>query len=324
ASPYPSMGIECQTCHMSPDSVTTHFVKPEKGGLIRDPLTIPSHLQPGSRDPNILANAVTMNVSTEQYQDSLKVIVAVYNDKTGHHVPTGRPSRNMILLVEAKDASSVSLPFVTGETVPWWGGNGDSKDGDFAGKPGKGFAKILEDFEGYAPSPAWRPSRILSDNRIGAFEADTSYYYFKLPPEKQNIQISAKLMYRRFFKEWMDEKNFDISDITMEDESIEIITNPVTSVESASKKPDSYRLYQNYPNPFNAATTFQFQLPEPQYVQINLFSIDGQMIKTVVSDSFNRGIHTLQFNLSGYSSGVYLYQLKAGNFSAYNKLLFIR
>ncbi|MFC1552381.1 T9SS type A sorting domain-containing protein [Candidatus Latescibacterota bacterium] len=324
ASPYPSMGIECQTCHMSPDRETTHFVKPEKGGIKRDPLTIPSHLQPGSRDPNILANSVTMNVSAEQYQDSLKVIVTVKNDKTGHHVPTGRPSRNMILLVEAKDSTSMPLTFINGDTVPWWGGKGDSKNGNFAGKPGKGFAKILEDFEGHAPSPAWRPSSILSDNRIAAFETDTSYYNFKIPSEIQSINISAKLVYRRFFKEWMDEKKFDIADITMEDESIEFTSNPVSSVESVSSKPVSYWLGQNYPNPFNALTTIQFHLPEPQNVQIILYSIDGQKISTVVNDFYERGTHSIQYDFSSFSSGVYLYHLRAGKFGAHKKLLFIR
>ena len=324
ASPYPSMGIECQTCHMFPDSVTTHFAKPEAGGLYRDPLTIPSHLQPGSRDPDILENSVTMNVSAVQYQDSLKVMVTVYNDKTGHHVPTGRPSRNMILLVEAKDTTSTPLPYLDGETVPWWGGRGDSNDGNFAGRTGKGFAKILEDFDGHAPSPAWRPSRILSDNRIAAFVADTSYYCFRIPQNIQRINISATLIFRRFFKEWMDEKKFDIPDITMENESIEFSANPVTSIESVSTRPDSYWLGQNYPNPFNASTTIQFHLPESQHVYINLYSIDGQKISTIINDSFENGTHTLQFDLSKCSSGVYLYQLRAGKFRTYKKLLFIQ
>lgn len=227
ASPYPEMGIECQTCHMAPDGITTNFA-PGKGGLERDPLTIPSHLQPGSRDPDILANSVTMQVTAQQSGDSIEVRATIYNDQTGHHVPTGRPSRNMILLVEAKTRVS-SLQYLGNEKVPDWGGIGDPADGNYAGLPGKGYAKILEDFEELSPAPSWRPTRILSDNRIAAFEADTSYFYFEAPGDSTEILISGKLLYRRFFKATMDEKLFNIPDIEMEHEEIKLEVVPVAA-----------------------------------------------------------------------------------------------
>jgi hypothetical protein len=222
-SPYPAMDIQCQTCHMAPDGITTNFA-PGKGGLERNPVSIPSHLQPGSRDIEILRNALIMTLKAEQIADSIKVMVSLFNDRTGHHVPTGQPSRNMILLVECTDDKGNELKFLEGERVPWWGGTGGVSEGNYSGLPGKGFAKVLEDYNGNAPSPSWRPSRIQSDNRIAAFDTDSSLYFFKAPRQSTLVKIKAMLLYRRFFKQTVDEKLFDIDDIMMEYDSVQLCT----------------------------------------------------------------------------------------------------
>ena len=85
---------------------------------------------------------------------------------------------------------------------------------------------MLEDVNGVSPAPSWRPSRILSDNRIAAFEADTSSYAFRIPGKITRVSLSARLLYRRFFKEWMDTKGFNIPDILMESDTLTIDTDP--------------------------------------------------------------------------------------------------
>lgn len=220
-SPYPEKGIQCQTCHMAPDGVTTNFA-PGKGGQERNPLSIPTHLHPGSRDQKILANALTMNFSVEQKHDSIKVMVSLYNNNAGHHIPTDSPSRNMILLINAVNEHGETLELLKGETVPSWGGNGSASKGNYGGLPGKGFAKVLKDSDGRAPAPDWRAAGILSDNRIAAFYTDKSYYYFKAPKESSQIKVKAKLIYRRFFKETMKEKGFALTDIIMKADSMNI------------------------------------------------------------------------------------------------------
>ncbi len=324
ASPYPSMGIDCQTCHMFPDSVTTHFALPEKGGLERAPLTIPSHLQPGSRDPKILANSVSMKLDAVQVHDSIKVMVTIYNDKTGHHVPTGRPSRNMLLLLTAITSAGDTVDLIEGERVPHWGGVGKSSDGNYAGSPGKGFAKVLEDFDEISPAPSWRPTRILSDNRIVAFAADTSFYYFETPLEPQEITIFAKLNYRRFFKPWMDEKGFDIPDIEMESDSIKIMATPVFVEDRNISLPKSYWLGQNYPNPFNPNTVIKFRVNEPTHVLLKVYDTLGRAVLTIVDQEYPNGIHQVAFDASGLASGVYFYKIKMGNFRDVKKALFLK
>jgi Cytochrome c554 and c-prime len=219
-SPYPSRGIQCQKCHMAPDGVTTNFA-PGKGGLERDPSTIPSHGFPGSHDPRFLSQALTMNYTVGVKSDSIKVTVTLYNNKTGHHIPTGSPSRNMILLVDATDENGEALEYLGENRVPWWGGTGRDSGEVYAGHPGRGFAKILQDSEGHAPAPDWKAAGILSDNRIPASGKDISYYYFRAPAHFSKVKVRTKLVYRRFFKETMLEKGFVINDVIMKADSMD-------------------------------------------------------------------------------------------------------
>lgn len=116
-SPYPAQGIECQTCHMAPTGVD-YFVFPEKGGLIRDPALIASHLQPGAADEKLLQNTVTMMLSARQVVNLVSVTVTITNTDAGHHVPTDFPGRHMILAVTATDEQGQALSQRSGSTVP--------------------------------------------------------------------------------------------------------------------------------------------------------------------------------------------------------------
>jgi hypothetical protein len=145
------------------------------------------------------------------------VSVKIINDKTGHHVPTDSPLRQMILLVKALDADGKTLKFLDGPTVPEWGGVGDPDKGYYAGLPGKGFAKILmEMWTGISPSGAyWNPTKIVSDNRLAAFASDVSAYEFEMPSNGQ-VKIEAMLVFRRAFKQLMDQKSWQVADIIMQ------------------------------------------------------------------------------------------------------------
>jgi len=72
---------------------------------------------------------------------------------------------------------------------------------------------------------------------------------------------------------------------------------------------ESFTLQQNYPNPFNPTTTISYQLKTKSNVQLTIFDIAGREIKTLVNKSQNTGSHTVDFNASGLSSGIYIYKL---------------
>jgi hypothetical protein len=221
-SPYsdPETGQTCQDCHMPPLG-GTRFARPDQGGLARRPETIFSHRMPGALDAELLQNAVTLRADADRHGDQLIVRVEILNERTGHHVPTDSPLRQMILLVEARDESGELLAQMAGPTVPAWGGVGDPEAGYYAGLPGQGYAKILvEIWTRISPTGAyWNPTRVASDTRLAALEGDTTTYAFAIPKESSpsKMDIRVRLVFRRAFKELADQKGWDVPDILMEE-----------------------------------------------------------------------------------------------------------
>jgi hypothetical protein len=200
-----------------------HFVRLDAGGTLRDPQTIFSHLMPGASDVELLQNAVTMTADAKIKNDRLVVEVNITNDKTGHHVPTDSPLRQMILLVDVVDENGQTLPLLEGERIPEWGGVGDPGLGYFAGLPGKGYAKILmEMWTELEPTGSyWNPTQIVNDNRLAAFESDSSTYVFAAP-DNGEARVKITLLFRRAFKDLMDQKGWEVPDILMEEETLPV------------------------------------------------------------------------------------------------------
>ena len=104
----------------------------------------------------------------------------------------------------------------------------------------------------------------------------------------------------------------------------------VTSVqEKISEIPQSFKLYQNYPNPFNPVTTIGFRIGYfPNgirgFVSLKVFDLLGREVATLVNEEKPAGVYKITWNAMDLSSGVYFYQLKAGNFTATKKLLLLR
>ncbi|KAA0230176.1 T9SS C-terminal target domain-containing protein [candidate division KSB1 bacterium] len=90
-----------------------------------------------------------------------------------------------------------------------------------------------------------------------------------------------------------------------------------------------YRLEQNYPNPFNPETEIRFALPEASQVVVSIFNVLGEKIRTLVNASYEAGYHSVLWDGKDeygdpVTSGVYLYQLRAGEFSQVRKMSLIR
>lgn len=79
----------------------------------------------------------------------------------------------------------------------------------------------------------------------------------------------------------------------------------------------------NYPNPFNPTTTLKFILPAASDVTLRVYDILGREVATLVNDRLEAGEHKVSFDASRLASGVYLYQLQAGNFAETRKLTVI-
>jgi len=116
-----------------------------------------------------------------------------------------------------------------------------------------------------------------------------------------------------------------ISDVT--NSSIVSISNSAFSIiipnglENTSEIPAEFKLSQNFPNPFNPATVINYQLPENSFVSLRVFDMIGNEVATLVNEEKQAGYHTVTFNVKNISTGVYFYQIKAGEFSATKKLI---
>lgn len=85
-----------------------------------------------------------------------------------------------------------------------------------------------------------------------------------------------------------------------------------------------YCLYDNYPNPFNPTTNIVFDLPEDNFVELNVFNIQGQVVTKLVADQLQAGRHTIQFKGDDLPSGIYFYKITSGKFQDIKRMLIIK
>jgi len=97
-----------------------------------------------------------------------------------------------------------------------------------------------------------------------------------------------------------------------------------TNVENVQNIPTEFSLSQNYPNPFNPSTQISFDVPQNGMVSIQVFNMLGQQVATLLNRELNVGSHTVNFDASNLSSGMYLYSLKAGNVNITKKMMLIK
>ncbi len=93
--------------------------------------------------------------------------------------------------------------------------------------------------------------------------------------------------------------------------------------------PVTFQLHQNYPNPFNPTTTIKFDLPKQSNVQIKIYNMLGQEVKTLLNEERVAGFYDLKWdsrNNNGIpvSSGIYIYRIVTGDFVKARKMLLIR
>jgi len=100
-------------------------------------------------------------------------------------------------------------------------------------------------------------------------------------------------------------------------------TEQLTGLEEESI-PSEYSLAQNYPNPFNPETRIQFSLPEQSIVTLKVYDILGREVAVLLNETKSAGTHTVSFNASNLSSGVYIYRLSAGSFIQQKKLVVMK
>ncbi len=95
-------------------------------------------------------------------------------------------------------------------------------------------------------------------------------------------------------------------------------------VEVNLSTPEKFELSQNYPNPFNPNTTIKYSVAAKSQVELNIYNILGSKVASIVNEIKEAGSYQVEFDASKLSSGVYFYELNAGNFSAKRKMILLK
>jgi hypothetical protein len=74
-------------------------------------------------------------------------------------------------------------------------------------------------------------------------------------------------------------------------------------------QPNSFLLSQNYPNPFNPKTIISFNLPDEGFLSLKIYNIQGELVETLSEEYRQAGLNNIEWNASGFTSGVYFYSM---------------
>ena len=93
--------------------------------------------------------------------------------------------------------------------------------------------------------------------------------------------------------------------------------------------PNQYKLYQNYPNPFNPTTVIQYDVPDPSQITLTVYDLSGREINQLINETQSPGLKTVvwdgrDFMGNRMGAGIYIYQLKSGNYIDSKKMLFVK
>ena len=107
-------------------------------------------------------------------------------------------------------------------------------------------------------------------------------------------------------------------------DDLAFIGGSATSVPEERNLPGAFFLSQNYPNPFNPETVIDYQLPVAGHVSLKVYDLLGREMATLVDTQLLAGKYKSTWNAAGAGSGIYFYQLRAGDFVQGKKLVLLK
>jgi len=302
---------------------------------------------------SIFTNKIYHNSPNSYYSDSGKgILVATHNYwgtsdslaieqsfgglDTLYYIPfVGEPTPNVQYVAPSTDTTTITMRFA--EVVI-----------KVAHITGRGRI-IIKTF--IARLPIWFKSDTTFVNKYWEIEKDESiitingelFFYYDDTEVTSEIEFSLQNSgglirwdgnQKHYYEAIIDTTN-NFAKISMPDE-IEgtwVLAEPIVGIQEEENNLSiitKYALMQNYPNPFNPITTIKYQLPESNIkVHLNIYNIKGQLVRTLVNEIQNVGIHSIIWdgkNNDGrdLSSGIYLYRLKTEKYINTKKMLLLK
>jgi hypothetical protein len=179
----------------------------------------------------------------------------------------------------------------------------------YLGNPASGGTPIegitgLTDLSTNGPIPAQNSAAVKLDFVVPPGLSSTARVYAAIDPENTITEIH-------------EENNIGFVPLRVQN---------ATSIEEKSVHllPETYTLKQNYPNPANPSTTIEFTLPRHEYTTLKIYNILGAEVGTLIAEQLVAGSHRCTFDGTRLASGVYYYQITAGEFRDVKKLILLR
>ena len=93
----------------------------------------------------------------------------------------------------------------------------------------------------------------------------------------------------------------------------------------SNEVPSAFSLHQNYPNPFNPTTKINFSLPLDTKVLLKVYDLTGRELSTLVNGELKpAGYYSVEFNGSGFASGLYIYRIQTDKESVSKKMVLVK
>ncbi len=176
------------------------------------------------------------------------------------------------------------------------------------------------------------------------FNQPTTFHFHYEDEQLMQMNLSENQLHLKYWddssSQWREVNNYSLdrqnNEIVFQNEemfSYYAIFGEVTvtdvSLDAPKAAPESFTLHQNYPNPFNPETTIKFDIPEQNFVQLSIYNLLGQKIKTLVSQNLVSGSHEIKWDgkdefSNPVPSGIYFAQLQVNNLKQTIKLNLIK
>ena len=126
------------------------------------------------------------------------------------------------------------------------------------------------------------------------------------------LNISSGNHLLRFF---VDKAGFNLNHLVFSSHSTGLAADALVA--------QQFTLRQNYPNPFNPSTVISFTIPVDDFVELGVYNVKGQLVKTLLNRRMRAGYHELTFDAGNLAAGIYFYKIDTGKYSASKQMILL-